>query len=203
MVSWGAGSSCPSFLQPFRGLFRRGTPEPHPRAFGSACRPGPAGPGRTGPVQRGGVLRAGPDQRATSWASPVPAPRCGPGRPGTGLNLDPGRPPGFRRQAEAAAGLPDFGWPGSAHTVFTPRGRGLASCVALCACWRACSLFCPSGGVARRPWTYAVERGPLGALQRCAAVMRRAFARFICCEPWADRDCVRVVGFIAGRSRRV
>jgi hypothetical protein len=59
--SWGAGSSCPSFLQPFRGLSRRGTPDPSP-----GLRIGPpagaerprarAGPGRS---SGGDVLLAG------------------------------------------------------------------------------------------------------------------------------------------------
>ena len=192
------------FLQPFRGRFRRGTPEPLPRAqglrVGLPARAGRIGPDRTGPAGGRAAGRTGPAGDELGFSRPGLAVRAGSARV-----LGPGRLPGFRRQAEAAAGLPDFGWPGSAHTVLTLRGRGLSSCVALCACGRACLLFCPSGcrGVPRRPWIYAVERGPLGALRRCAAVLRRAFARFICCEPWADRDCVRVVGFIAGRSRRV
>ncbi len=131
--SWGAGSSCPFFLQPFRCLFCRRTPDPRPGLWvgppAGAGRPrARAGPGR---FSGGDVLRAGQDYRASSRASSVPAWRCWPGW--TGLNLDPALLPGFRRQAEAAAGHSCFGWPGSAHTVITPLGCGVSS-VALCAC---------------------------------------------------------------------
>ncbi len=74
-------------------------------AFGSARRPAPAGPGRAGPVQWGrrAAGRAGPAGDELGFSCPG----CGPTR--DRVALGPGRLPGFRRQAEAAAGLPDFG----------------------------------------------------------------------------------------------
>ncbi len=124
-----------------------------------------------------GAGRAGPGPgctwtRAGSKCNPVP---------------DPGRLPGLRRQAEAAAGLPHFGR--APPALFSPLGIVVWLLALLCA--RASGRACSSVFPLRPRRTYAVERGPLGALRRCATAL--GFRPFICCEPWADRDCVRVV----------
>jgi hypothetical protein len=87
--------------------------------------------------------------------------------------LDPGRLPGFRRQAEAAAGLPDFGWPGSAHTVLNPRGRLRCSVRMLAG---VPILLCSLGVRGPTP-SSAVRWGPCGAAQlRCAGLLPALFA---------------------------
>ncbi len=109
--SRGTGSSCPSFLQPFRGPFRRGTPDPRP---GLRVGP-PAGPGRprarAGPGQSSGGTCCGPDRTCGRRAWLRPSRLSGAGRAGPGCTWTRPGFRWFRRQAEAAAGLPGFGWP--------------------------------------------------------------------------------------------
>ena len=99
-------------------------------------RPGPQpgpGPGLLGDVP--GFFRSmvAWGVRAGPGLGPGPGPVPGPGRALGRLALR-----GFRRQAGgAAAGLPDFGTPGSAHTVLTRTGHSVAVSALL---WCVCCL---------------------------------------------------------------
>lgn len=150
------------FFSPSAATLCRGTPDPTLWRSGSALRPA-----RARPRARAcwGTCRASSDSRSLGA-------RAG---PGPGRVRSPGRFAlrGFRRQArgEAAAGLPDLGLPGSAHTVLTHPGHSVAesSCPALSAAALTYSrgpveLAGRGGQAASTP-----SRGSLGALWRRAA----------------------------------
>jgi hypothetical protein len=149
------------------------------QAFAGRRRPrARAGPGRSsgGEACAGRIGPAGVEP-----GSSVPAWRCGPGR--TGLHLDPARLPGVSVSGGGGCGASRLRVAGLRPHCSHPTGSW---------CFLRCSVRMPAGVpvpcvFSRRPGTYAVERGPLGALRRCAATLLRAFARFICCEPCADR----------------
>jgi hypothetical protein len=148
-------------------------------------RPAPAGPkpgpGRAGPAGRGTCCWPADrrDQRATS-RSPRPgsAVRVGPDRDPAGCTWTrPGGSREFRRQAEAAAGLLGFGPgpggpAGSACHGYHPSGSW---CCLHCSARMLAVPFESASAFPQRPGTYAVdsERGPLGALRRCAAAALR------------------------------
>jgi hypothetical protein len=196
----GADSSCPAFLQPFRGPSARArpwnnvTPEPLPRAFGSARRPAPAGLGRAG-LGRAGLVQRGQgggaccalDRTSGRRVGLLPSRLGGAGRagPGPGCTWTRACSRGFGVRRRRIWAFPTLG--GRAPpTLFSPLG------VVVWLQQRRCSMRVLAGAVPRLffcssvfprcPWTYAVERGPLarGALRRCAAVLRRAFAAVLC-----------------------
>ena len=158
----------------------------------------PAGPGLLGDVP--GFFRSmvAWGVRAGPGPGPGPGPVPGPVRARGRLALQ-----GFRRQAGgAAAGLPDFGTPGSAHTVLTRTGHSVAVSALL---WCVCCL----DELARVPRSRLGEGVLLRRLRAalwepCGATRlwpRRAPAPFLCSEQCAGQGRARAVGFVAGRSR--
>jgi hypothetical protein len=119
------------FFSPSAATLCRGTPDPTLWLSGSARRPAraPAGP-QPGPVLLGDV----PGSSALGGAGRV-GPGPGSGRAGARSRL---ALRGFRRLAGgAAAGLPEFGTPGSARTVLTRLGHSVAVSAW---CWCVCCL---------------------------------------------------------------
>ena len=158
----------------------------------------PAGPGLLGDVL--GFFRSmvawgcGPDRGR------APGRVQSPGRAGPGAGSHYGGV--VDRPGGAAAGLPDFGTPGSAHTVLIRTGHSVAVSALL---WCVCCL----DELARVPRSRLGEGVLLRRLRAalwepCEATRlwpRRAPAPFLCSEQCAGQGRARAVGFIAGRSR--
>ena len=185
------------FFSPSAATLWRGTPDPTLWLSGSARRPAraPAGP-QPGQVQLGDV----PGSSALGGAG-----RVGPG-PGSGRARGPGPAStsgGFDDwPGGAAAGLPEFGTPGSARTVLTRVGHSVAVSVW---CWRVCCLDDPAWASRSRPGeecsASTPSRGSLGALWRRVASAAPGSGPFLCSEQCAGLGGARAVGFTAGRSR--
>jgi hypothetical protein len=200
------------FFSPSAATLCRGTPDPTLWLSGSARRPAraPAGP-QPGPVQLGDV----PGSSALGGAGRVgPGPGPGRARPGprsgqARAQAGPGGPgrlalPGVPTTGRggAAAGLPEFGTPGSARTVLTRVGHSVAVSVW---CWRVCCLDDPARASRSRPGeecsASTPSRGSLGALWRRVASAAPGSGPFLCSERCAGLGGARAVGFTAGRSR--
>jgi hypothetical protein len=140
LSSWGAGSSCPSFLQPFCGLLRCRTPGPTLRLSESARRP-------SGGTCNGALTPSpGWTSGGRAWLLPfrgrlvvLAAPRRAAPRPGQrqGISTSGGGGCGASRLRDA----------GLCPLCSHPSGS-LRCCV--CAGWRAC-VWCPSFSAAGGP----------------------------------------------------
>ena len=150
---------------------------------------GRCGPGRARPGPRSGQARAqvGPGPGSGRARGPGPASTSG------GFDDWPGG---------AAAGLPEFGTPGSARTVLTRLGHSVAVSAW---CWRVCCLDDPARASRSRPGeecsASTPSRGSLGALWRRVASAAPGSGPFLCSERCAGLGGARAVGFTAGRSR--
>lgn len=192
--------------RPFLDVFSSALPRPPSGAepltppFGYPGRPA----GRPGP-------QPGPSRARSCWGTCLALRHCevragsgqaraqaGPGGPGR-LAL-----PGVSTtgRGAAAAGLPEFGTPGSARTVLTHVGHSVAVSVW---CWRVCCLDDPARASRSRPGeecsASTPSRGSLGALWRRVASAAPGSGPFLCSERCAGLGGARAVGFTAGRSR--
>lgn len=199
--------------RPFLDVFSSALPRPPSGAepltppFGYPGRPA----GRPGP-------QPGPSRARSSWGtclalrhwevragSGQARAQVGPG-PGSGRARGPGPAStsgGFDDwPGGAAAGLPEFGTPGSARTVLTRVGHSVAVSVW---CWCVCCLDDPARASRSRPGeecsASTPSRGSLGALWRRVASAAPGSGPFLCSERCAGLGGARAVGFTAGRSR--
>ena len=199
--------------RPFLVVFSSALPRPPSGAepltppFGypgrPAGRPGPQ-PGPSRARSSSGTCLALRHREVRAGSGQVRA-QVGPG-PGSGRARGPGPAStsgGFDDwPGGAAAGLPEFGTPGSARTILTSGGHSVAVSVW---CWRVCCLDDPARASRSRPGeecsASTPSRGSLGALWRRVASAAPGSGPFLCSERCAGLGGARAVGFTAGRSR--